>query len=155
MIHMKKNKEKDYFLPIVTIVGLFVLTLLLLASTMDVPNAKVGGPKAYTGRSHVLAIDQPVIDRVKVLSIALDQPSFIVVQKMSGGMPGNIIGVMPLFQRGLYSSRYIPVTEKVSEKEQLHIMIYRDNGDGVFTAPGNGITNADLEDGISSFIYGL
>jgi hypothetical protein len=155
MINMKKDKEKDYFLPIIAIGGLFILTLLLIATTMETPKVKVGGPKVYAGRTHVLAIDQPVVDRVKVLSIALDQPSFIVVQKMSGGMPGNIIGVMPLFQRGLYSSRYIPVTEKVSEREQLHVMIYKDNGDGVFTAPGKDVANPDFEDGISSFIYGL
>lgn len=155
MINMKKNKEPDYFLPVITIGGLFVLTLLLLAATMDVPNTKSVGPKVYTGRTHALAIDQAVGGSVKVLSVALTQPSFIVVQKMNSMFPGNIIGVVPLFQKGLYSSRYVPITEKVSEGDRLHIMIYKDNGDGVFTAPGEDVTNADIEDGISSYIYVL
>jgi hypothetical protein len=133
---MKKKETKDYdfTVPVIVIVGLFVLTLLLNAVVMPKrPMARYQSqnttPVAYAGKEHVFIIDQKITDRIAILSMALKQTGFIVV---SNEATGKVVSVSPLLAPALYSNKAILLSEPVSSGDELFATIYTDNGDGIF-----------------------
>ena len=165
MAFLKKKKKikKDYFLPIVVIVGLFLLTLLLDAVVMSdnastpvvaMPQkAPITQPVKYNGRTHVVAIDQAVKNSITVLSVALDKPSFVVVQKINPkGVLGEPIAFSKLLQPGLYSNRTVELLTPVISGDELQVSVYSDNGDGTFSwSAKKSKTSDQIETGYTQF----
>jgi|GEM_PF-3302252 len=163
------KKEYDYFLPTVVIVGCFILTILLIADIMPWKVAMerrsawaaaaqaLDRPINYSGRSHVVAIDQKITGSVFVNSTALYDKGFVVVQRMQKDIPGEVVGVSNLLQPGLYLSRSVLLADTVVPGEELYITIYTDNGDGVFTLPDPKKKSAsdDIHEPAMSSIYAL
>jgi hypothetical protein len=130
----KKSKDYDYTVPVIVIVGLFVLTLLLNAVVMprrSVTNMQYAAPSPlpYEGKEHLFILDQKASDRISILSAALTQSGFIVI---SNEVTGQAVGISPLLLPGLYSNRAIMLSEPVIPGEELFATIYTDNGDGNF-----------------------
>ncbi|MFA5830479.1 MAG: hypothetical protein WC878_01480 [Candidatus Paceibacterota bacterium] len=128
----KENKDYDFTVPVIVIVGLFVLTLLLNAVVMPkrpVTRYQSTAPVAYDGKEHLFIIDQKITDRIAVLSMALKQTGFVVV---SNEATGNVVSVSPLLAPALYSNKAILLSAPVASGDELFATIYTDNGDGVF-----------------------
>ena len=131
---MKKKKDYDFTVPVIVIVGLFVLTLLLNAVVMPkrtLVNAQYASPSfvAYGGSAHLFILDQKVAGQVSILSAALKQSGFVVI---SNEKTGEIVGVSPLFVPGMYSNRSLLLSKSVTPGDELFASIYTDNGDGKF-----------------------
>jgi len=158
---MKKQKKKDYTVPVITIVGLFVLTLMLNVAVTpyetDTPStiATTNNPAQYAGRSHVVAIDQYATNKVMILSSSLYKNGFIIIRKVEKEAPGRIIGQTALLSPGLYQNRYIPLNEAVWTDDELYLSIVTDNGDGLLSLPDDKKQEGDKEEPAMSSLYVL
>ncbi len=145
-------KKKDYTMPIVVVVGLFVLTMMLVVAVTPEPapgTIKIMRKPAsasalpYDGRMHMEVIDQTAADKVAILSLALKENGYSVIRKEEKGKPGKIIGVSPMLAPGLYSNRWVTLIESVAPGEMLFAVLYKDNGDGVFSVPNDAPVKGD------------
>jgi hypothetical protein len=134
------NYRKDWTMPIVTIVGIFVLTLLLNASIAPptnyvsqnpMKNIKAG-PDSYTGRQHVYILDQEATNQISVLSFSLLSKGFLVI---SDEKTDEVLGVSRLLLPGLYGSGIVGLTKSVIPGQKLIANVYNDNGDDIFKSP--------------------
>jgi hypothetical protein len=133
------NYRKDWTMPVITIVGIFVLTLLLNATIAPEPTytfvasqKSQVSPLPYTGRQHVYAIDQEATNKISVLSFSLTSTGFLAV---SDEKTGEVLGVTPLLSPGLYGAGIVPLAKSVVPGQTLVATVYTDNGNGKFDAP--------------------
>ena len=132
-------------MPVITIIGIFVLTLLLNAAIAPEPRAvtyvqspvkvDAGTPTPYTGKEQVYAIDQEANETVTILSFSLLKKGFVVVKDEK---TEEILGVSRLLTPGLYSSGVIELTKPAVSGQKLIATLYADNGDGKFEMPVKG-----------------
>lgn len=145
-------KKKDYTVTIISVVGLFLLTLMLIVAVT--PERKALPPiikfahKAmtrvdYGGRAHIGVIDQFVAGKVIILSLALKESGYVVIHKEEKGKPGKIIGVSKILAPGLYTNNAIDLGEGVASGERLVAMLHSDDGDGVFSVETDTPTKGD------------
>lgn len=139
-------KKKNYTVPIIVVVGLFLLTMMLLVAVtpmrravrpavQTVQEVVRAAPTDYTGRAHVEVIDQSVSGgQISLLSVALKESGYVVIHKEEKGKPGQIIGISPLIQAGLYSNGSVQLIEPVSPGDTLFVMLHSDDGDEAFSS---------------------
>ena len=151
-------------MPVITIVGICILTLLLNVAVTPMPrpvnyvsapekNVEVA-PVVYTGSQHVYAIDQEAINEISVLSFSLPAKGFLVI---SDTKTGEVLGTSRLLEPGLYGEGVITLTKAVVPGEKLIANVYVDDGNGVFNDPslikGKDAAPIDRpEPGSSSFV---
>lgn len=129
-------------MPIIAIIGIFILTLLLNAAITPVPPLekcvspsivkKASVPELYEGRQHVFVLDQKATNQIAVLSFSISSPGFLVIQDKNTGL---VLGTSHLLLPGLYSNGAIALTEPIVPGQELMATVYLDNGDGVFAVP--------------------
>jgi hypothetical protein len=154
--------QKDYTMPIIVIVGIYILTLLLNAATTPIKQKVKNvqptvSPTAalvteYYGSDHLYIIDQDPSTHIAVLSLSLKEKGFLVIKDVK---TEEIVATSHLLDPGLYSGGKIVLQKQVTPGEKLSASIYIDNGDGKFEMPtsdGKDKTSADNQrDGTSEF----
>ncbi len=159
-------KKKDYTVTVIVVVGLFVLTMMLIAAIApEEPSlgkitvsrkAPSAAPAAYDGRAHIKVIDQSITDKALILSFAVKENSFAVIRREEKGKPGEIIGISKVLSPGLYSNRWISLSESVAPGDLLLAMLYTDNGDGIFNDTNDALLKGDettvSDSGTASFM---
>jgi hypothetical protein len=144
--------RKDWTMPVITIVGIFVLTLLLNATVVPTTNYVLQSPVkntevvpvSYTGRQHVYVIDQEATNKISVLSFSLISKGFLVI---SDEKTDEVLGVSRLLEAGLYSAGVVELTKSVVPGQKLVATVYSDGGDGKFEVPTKEETkDASLKD---------
>jgi hypothetical protein len=138
---MSYNK-KDWTMPVIVVIGIFVLTIFLNAAVAPMPRyatyyapAVQNGdvtPMPYFGRQHVYVIDQEATDKISVLSFSLPANGFLVI---SEEQTGEVLGVSRLLGPGLYGAGEVGLTKSVVPGQKLVATVYTDNGDEKFEAP--------------------
>lgn len=134
------NYRKDWTMPVITIVGIFVLTLLLNATVAPTTNYVLQSPVkkteavpvSYAGRQHVYVIDQEATNKISVLSFSLTSKGFLVI---SDEQTDEVLGVSRLLEPGLYGVGVVELTKPVVSGQKLVATVYSDGGDGKFEAP--------------------
>ncbi len=129
----KNTKDRDYTVPIIVVVGLFVLMLLLNAVVMTKRSSRnmryeAKSPIVYEGREHVFILDQKISDRVTILSAGLKQNGFIVIYNSKN----EAVGVSSLLRPGLYSNKALALSRGTMSGDEFFATIYTDDGDGKF-----------------------
>ncbi len=129
-------------MPIIAVIGIFVLTLLLNASITlprqqviqtDNTTAPVSKTAAlytptYTGNPHFYIVDQNPSPRVSILSLAMQSKGFFVIRD---DKTNEILATSHLLEPGLYTGGSIALTKPVVSGQKLTGTIYKDNGDGI------------------------
>lgn len=129
----KNTKDLDYTVPIIVVVGLFVLMLLLNAVVLSKRSErnmryKKESPVAYQGREHIFILDQKISNRVAILSVGLTQNGFIVIYNNKN----EIVGKSPLLIPGLYSNKALILSQTIAPGDEIFATLYTDDGDGNF-----------------------
>lgn len=131
--------KKDFMMPFIVIIGIFILTLLLNASIMPqkrqgnyvFPQRHMFNTSArvtnYNGSAHVYVIDQTVGSRISLLSVSLKNPGFVVIKD---AVTDDIVASSSLLAPGLYTGGSIETKTTLSVGQKLVAQIFTDNGDG-------------------------
>ena len=111
----------------VALVALFIFTLVAVALAQD--NA---------GQTPAVVVDDQIAanNTVTVRQVTAPQAAFLVIQRDLGGVPGPVIGQVPVAV-GTTENVVVPLTEAVAPGNVLYAALYVDAGQlGVFEVPG-------------------
>jgi len=86
-------------------------------------------------------------NQVRVDSISLAVPGFLVIQEVKNGEPGIVLGTSTLLSVGLTEHIEIPLATSMRSDETFFATLYTDQGDGIFTKEDSPMLDAS---GISS-----
>lgn len=87
-----------------------------------------------TGRPALTIEDVSPGDSVLLSTVELMEPGFVVIQQDQNREAGEVLGISSLLQAGVQRGLQVGVSTSLSDSQVIHIVMYKDNGDGVFGA---------------------
>jgi cytochrome c oxidase subunit II len=138
MVDHIRSSTKKYLLI------LSILSVFFIASCAQQTQTATQPPPKATVEPVVVEVDEPQIevedqrvedDEVEIGDIHLDKPGYVVVHKVAGGKPGDVIGNSGLFEGEVHDSK-VQISNYQNEKE-LIAMLHYDDGDGKYEFPGD------------------
>jgi hypothetical protein len=95
------------------------------------------------GRNAIDVGDVQPGSMVELNAAELLQPGYIVVTQDDNRSVGEILGKTVLLQPGLYQQLQVGVSVPVIDSQVIHIVMYADDGDGLFTEADQPVADAN------------
>ncbi|MBI2023752.1 hypothetical protein HYT01_04305 [Candidatus Giovannonibacteria bacterium] len=94
----------------------------------------IPSPTGNAEENSFLVSDQPPASTVAISRATVKDGGFAVIYDDSAGKAGKVLGTSALLKAGDNANVKITLSRKSTDGETLHVVLFKDNGDGKFQA---------------------